>query len=99
MSRADQEASARSSSRRCRLDRQLRENRHLADEAFPGRAAGLVALTNDPSAAAAPIPRSLAMIDPLSRRRDWLRPTRLDGRRTRAPYEDYAAVLRRLTRP
>jgi hypothetical protein len=38
------------------------------------------------------------MIDPLSRRRDWLRPTRLDGRRTRAPHEDYAAVARRLAR-
>jgi hypothetical protein len=80
------------------VDARLRENRHLADEAFPGRAAGLVALARDPSAAAALMPRSLAMIDPLSRRRDWLRPTRLDGRRTRAPHEDYAAVARRLAR-
>jgi hypothetical protein len=79
------------------VDARLRENRHLADEAFPGRAVGLVALTNDPLVPAHVV-RSLAMIDPLSRRHDWLRPTRLDGRRARAPHEDYAAVVRRLGR-
>jgi transcriptional regulator with XRE-family HTH domain len=79
------------------VDARLRENRHLADEAFPGRSVDLVSLTNAPSGSA-PVPRSLAMIDPLSRRRDWLRPTRLDGRRARAPHEDYASVVRRLGR-
>jgi len=78
------------------VDAPLRENRHLADEAFPGRAAALAELAADPARAAAPVERSLAMIDPLSRRHDWLRPTRLDGRRTRAPHEDYASVARRL---
>ena len=80
------------------VDARLRENCHLADEAFPGRVVDLVALTNDP-ADAAPVARSLGMIDPLSRRHDWLRPTRLDGRRARAPYEDYASVVRRLGIP
>lgn len=78
------------------VDSRLRENRHVADEAFPGRADGLVSLTNDPSAVVSPGVRSLAMIDPLSLRHDWLRPTRLDGRRARAPHEDYASVVRRL---
>lgn len=78
------------------VDARLRENRHLADEAFPGRAAPLAALAADPAQSAVPVERSLAMIDPLSRRHDWLRPTRLDGRRTRAPHDDYAAVARRL---
>jgi transcriptional regulator with XRE-family HTH domain len=81
------------------VDARLRENRHLADEAFRGRAADLIALTTEPSAFAIPRARSLAMIDPLSRRHDWLRPTRLDGRRVRAPHEDYASVVRRLGRP
>jgi transcriptional regulator with XRE-family HTH domain len=78
------------------VDARLRENRDLAYEAFPGRAAELAALATDPATAGRSAGRSLAMIDPLSRRRDWLRPTRVDGRRTRAPHEDYAAVARRL---
>jgi HTH-type transcriptional regulator / antitoxin HipB len=77
------------------VDARLRENRDILDEAFPGRAVDLVALTIDP-VHAAHAAWSVAMIDPLSRRRDWLRPTRLDGRRARAPHEDYAAVVRRL---
>jgi hypothetical protein len=40
--------------------------------------------------------RGLALIDPTSRRRDWLIPTRSDGRRTRLPYRDYADAARRL---
>jgi hypothetical protein len=40
--------------------------------------------------------RGLALIDPTSRRRDWLLPSRSDGRRTRAPYMDYADAARRL---
>jgi hypothetical protein len=38
--------------------------------------------------------RALAMIDPRSRRDRWLRPSRLDGRRTAAPYVDYADFMR-----
>lgn len=38
--------------------------------------------------------RALALIDPRSRRKDWLRPSRLDGRPTPAPYVDYADFMR-----
>ena len=33
--------------------------------------------------------RNLALIDPRSKRRQWLRPSRVDGRRSAAPYADY----------
>ena len=77
------------------VDARLRENRDVLNEAFPGRASDLKGLTSDP-VHADQARWSLALIDPLSRRQDWLRPTRLDGRRARAPHEDYAAVARRL---
>lgn len=38
--------------------------------------------------------RALAMIDPVSRRAAWLRPLRIDGRRSPAPYADYADFMR-----
>jgi transcriptional regulator with XRE-family HTH domain len=37
--------------------------------------------------------RGVAMIDPATRRRTWILPTRLDGRRTSPPYADRAAYL------
>jgi hypothetical protein len=40
--------------------------------------------------------RGLALIDPSSRRRDWLIRPRLQGRRAAAPYRDYADAARRL---
>jgi hypothetical protein len=40
--------------------------------------------------------RGLALIDPTRRRHEWLLPSRLDGRRTAAPYRDRADALRRL---
>ena len=40
--------------------------------------------------------RGLALIDPSSRRADWLIPTRSDGRRSTAPYRDYADAARRI---
>lgn len=42
--------------------------------------------------------RGLALIDPSSRRREWLVKSRSDGRRTRAPYRDYADAARRFGR-
>jgi transcriptional regulator with XRE-family HTH domain len=78
------------------VDARLRDNREIAAESFPGRASGLAALTSDPVRAAPPPLRSIAMIDPLSRRNAWLRPTRLDGRRSPAPHDDYASVARRM---
>jgi hypothetical protein len=40
--------------------------------------------------------RAIAMIDPASRRRAWVRPLWIDGRRTPAPYADYIDFLRAL---
>lgn len=50
-----------------------------------------------PSAHTGPTRRHLAMIDPLSRRADWLRPPRIDGRRSPAPYRDSTAFARART--
>jgi transcriptional regulator with XRE-family HTH domain len=60
---------------------------------FPIRARaleGLIAGTTPPTREG----RGVAMIDPRSRRRGWLRPMRIDGRRTPAPYVDYADFMR-----
>ena len=39
--------------------------------------------------------RGVALIDPSSRRREWLLKSRSDGRRSAAPYRDYADAARR----
>ncbi len=38
--------------------------------------------------------RAIAMVDPRSRRRAWCGALRLDGRRSPAPYLDYASLMR-----
>ena len=38
--------------------------------------------------------RGVAMIDPRSKRRDWLRSLAIDGRRSKLPYRDYADFMR-----
>ncbi|MEW5991728.1 MAG: helix-turn-helix transcriptional regulator [Chloroflexota bacterium] len=48
----------------------------------------------DAGSVPAPRTRAIAMIDPESRRRAWCRPLWIDGRRTPAPYTDYADFLR-----
>jgi transcriptional regulator with XRE-family HTH domain len=74
----------------------LRENRAFIAEVFPSRARTLEQYVEDPVGAAMPQGRSIAGIDPLSRRRDWIRPTNLDRRRSPPAYADYAAAARRL---
>jgi transcriptional regulator with XRE-family HTH domain len=75
-------------------DQRVVDNRELLRQTFPARAGAIDPWLRDPRA---PLPaRSLAMIDPRSRRHDWLRPTRSDGRRAPAPYRDYADAARRL---
>jgi transcriptional regulator with XRE-family HTH domain len=79
------------------VDRALFDNHDLLAQAFPGRAAALAEWLADPDA---PVPpRSLAMVDPRSRRRAWLRPTRLDGRRSPAPFRNYADAAAQLRAP
>ena len=74
------------------VDDAIRRNRVALSRSFPGRAASMrELLAGDGSSAAT---RGIALIDPRSRRRDWLMPSRVDGRRSVAPYRDYADALR-----
>lgn len=67
----------------------LEANRELFRQWLPIRASLLaVRIASCPSDWPAH-ERGLALIDPRNRRSAWLRPTRLDGRRTRNPYLDY----------
>ncbi len=70
------------------VDEAIRRNREVIDRAFPGRARDLNQLllggdSVEPS-------RGITLIDPRNRRRAWLIPSRVDGRRSRAPYQDNA---------
>lgn len=78
-------------------DMRVRLNRALLEQACPGRAAAVRPWL---VTAGAPTPDwpCLAMIDPRSRRVDWLRPTASDGRRSPAPYADYRAAAVALRR-
>jgi len=77
------------------VDRSLRTNRDAIGQAFPGRAPELLMTLagSEPTAR-----RAIAMIDPASRRSQWLIRTRLDGRRSPAPYRDFADAARRIPR-
>lgn len=77
------------------VENSLRRYRDLFRIAFPRRAIDM-RLDVTESARIVTATRGLALIDPRSRRRDWLLPTRSDGRRTNAPYADYADAARRL---
>ena len=74
-------------------------NRVIFDLAFPVRASAASewlrngALLRD--GGQSPQGRALALVDPASRRRDWLIRTRLDGRRSEPPYLDYRDAVRR----
>jgi transcriptional regulator with XRE-family HTH domain len=74
-------------------DAALIANRSLLRTTFPGGAAEVSAWIEDSGPAP---PWAIAMIDPRSRRSRWLIGTRSDGRRTPAPYLDYADAARRL---
>jgi transcriptional regulator with XRE-family HTH domain len=77
------------------VENSLRRYRDLFRVAFPRRAIDMRLDVTHP-ARIVPATRGLALIDPTSRRRDWLLPSRSDGRRTKAPYVDYADAARRL---
>jgi hypothetical protein len=62
---------------------------------FPLRASELSRLLADPSLGVdTRRSRGMALVDPRSRRTAWLRPTITDGRRSPAPYRDYADFMR-----
>jgi transcriptional regulator with XRE-family HTH domain len=72
----------------------LRANRELMARAFPIRARAMSeVLAGDKPGSAG---RGLALIDPRTKRRSWMIPSRLDGRRSRVPYRTYADAALRL---
>ncbi|MDQ2965867.1 MAG: helix-turn-helix transcriptional regulator [Chloroflexota bacterium] len=79
-------------------DDRVIENREALGASFPGRAPAMIAWLRG-SSLSAPDGRAFAMIDPRNRRRAWLIRTRIDGRRTPAPYRDYADFMAALRRP
>lgn len=89
------------------VDAFVQGNRDLLAHAFPLRAielqsvlAGGRPIDIGPDRIGVPtMPRGLAMIDPSSRRHHWLLRTRVDGRRSPAPYRDYRDAAQRLSRP
>ena len=74
----------------------LRANRASMARAFPARARDISALTTGPGTHGPR--RGMALIDPRSRRRGWLIPSRIDGRRSGSPYSTYADAAWRLAR-
>jgi transcriptional regulator with XRE-family HTH domain len=71
----------------------LAENRDLIREAFPIRASLLFDWLEVPTAH--PAAPAVALIDPRSRRRRWLIPTSLDGRRSALRYANYREFIQR----
>jgi transcriptional regulator with XRE-family HTH domain len=75
-------------------DERFRQNRDALAYGFPMRARELSTLVSTGVVSSGPR-RAVAMIDPGSLRADWLRRSGLDGRRSPAPYDDYADFMRR----
>lgn len=76
------------------VDAAVRANSDSLAAAFPMRADEMIRVLDGvlrPNASS----RGVALIDPSSRRRDWLLKSRSDGRRTAAPYRGYADAARR----
>ncbi len=74
----------------------LRFNRESIARVFPVRAREMARVVS--RAGRSGPGRGIAVIDPRSRRRSWLIPTRIDGRRSTSPYASYADAARRLAR-
>jgi transcriptional regulator with XRE-family HTH domain len=74
------------------VDSAVRTHRDVFGLSFPIRTKQILELLGDPSIQING--RGIALIDPASRRRDWLLRTSVDGRRSRLPYRDYADAVR-----
>jgi transcriptional regulator with XRE-family HTH domain len=70
----------------------VRASRAALAQSFPARA-------GEPIERPGKAERGLAMIDPSSRRRDWMVRSRADGRRSGAPYADYRDFIARRSMP
>lgn len=79
------------------IESQISLHRDLLRRAFPDRAPAMRAVFLQGAADARP--RGLALIDPTSRRKEWLISTRSDGRRSATSFRDYADAARRLSGP
>lgn len=76
------------------VDQVVGLHRRALEESFPGRAGSMRTVADG---TALPDHRcGLALIDPHSRRRDWLIATHIDGRRSPLPYQDRAGAARLL---
>lgn len=76
------------------VDGVVSQNRDLLARSFPARARSMSAVTRREPAGQAG--RGIAMIDPTSKRSEWLRAARVDGRRSPAAFRDYADAAARL---
>jgi hypothetical protein len=74
----------------------LTRNRQLVRDRFPVRAREMLDWLTEPRRSTTGW--GLALLDPTSKRRDWLIRTRVDGRRSPSRFADYAAAARRLAR-
>ena len=72
-------------------DNRVADNAAVLGDSFPGRARDLQPVFNGERPAHR---RYLVMVDPGSRSRTWVLPTRVDRRRRDAPYRDYLAAAR-----
>lgn len=85
------------------VDAVIQANRLLFSQAFPRRAADLLNEVEGTAGSGAGAGRDrgpgvaagVALIDPSSRRRRWIIPSRSDRRRSPAPYRGYADAVRR----
>ena len=73
------------------VESELHRNRVAWGSVFPRRARGLTQDLMAPERIHEG--RGLSLIDPRSRRRDWLIRARIDGRRSEAPYRGYADFM------
>lgn len=76
------------------VERVLRHNRDVLGRAFPLRARQMLEWLSGGDHSV--VGRGLAMVDPASKRREWLIRSRVDGRRSPSRYADYAGAAQRL---
>ena len=77
-------------------DESVRRQLGLLSEAFPDGATALARLVM--ASAGMALAGAIAMVDPRSRRSEWLRATRAHGRRSAAPYATYRDAAEQLSR-
>lgn len=74
------------------VETSVRRERDVLRVGFPVRASQMLAVVDGGEPPG--LQRGFAMLDPSSRRADWLIPSRLDGRRSRPRYQGYADAAR-----